>query len=165
LWKDIQDAVLENARQTTPVTQKEPFYHVVPVSATARNRKGVASFLNDNLDVEEKPMNPEEDAEALEASIIREVKPYKVAIGCPLSMHDNGCNGPLDWWRKQCNDFPNVWKLEICILCIPATSEPAERDFSAAANVVNKKRIRLDPDTVDLLIYLRGNSDFVEWKD
>ncbi len=123
--KDIQDAVLENARQTTSVTQKEPFDHVVPVSATARNRKGVASFLNDYLDVEEKPMNLKQDAEALEVSIIREVKPYKVAIGGPLSTHDNGYSGPLGWWRKHYNDFPNGWKPAICILCIPATSAPA----------------------------------------
>ncbi len=62
-------------------------------------------------------------------------------------------------------EYPNVWNLAICILCIPATSAPAERVFSAAADVVNKKRIRLDPDTVELLIYRRCNNKFVEWGD
>jgi len=37
--------------------------------------------------------------------------------------------------------------------------------FSAAAHVVNKKRVRLDPDNVNLLIFLRGNKTFVEWGD
>ncbi len=90
---------------------------------------------------------------------------YRVAIGCPLTTHDNHYICPLGWWRNHYKDFPNVWNLAIRILCIPATSAPAERVFSSAANVVNKKRIRLDPDTVDLLIYLRGNSNFVEWGD
>jgi hypothetical protein len=51
------------------------------------------------------------------------------------------------------------------ILAIPATSAPSERVFSAAAHVVNKKRVRLDPDNVNLLIFLRGNKTFVEWGD
>jgi hypothetical protein len=102
LWKDIQDAVLEISRQTTPVTQKEPFDPVVPIIAIARSRKGAATFVNDYLDVEEEHMNPEQEAEALEASIIRKVESYyKVAIGCPLSTHVNGYNYPFEWWRKH----------------------------------------------------------------
>jgi hypothetical protein len=48
-------------------------------------------------------------------------------------------------------------------LAIPATSAPSERVFSVAGNIVNKKRVRLKPDTVDLLIFLRGNKGFVTW--
>ncbi len=43
------------------------------------------------------------------------------------------------------------------ILAIPATSAPVERVFSSAANIVNKKRVRLKPENVDLLVFLRGN--------
>jgi hypothetical protein len=49
------------------------------------------------------------------------------------------------------------------ILAIPATSAPSERVFSSAANIVDKKRVRLKPENVDLLVFLRGNKDFVVW--
>ncbi len=50
------------------------------------------------------------------------------------------------------------------ILAIPATSAPSERVFSFAANIVDKKRVRLKPENVDLLVFLRGNTDFVDWE-
>jgi hypothetical protein len=46
-----------------------------------------------------------------------------------------------------------------------ATSAPSEKVFNAADKVVNQKRFRLDPVTVDLLISLWGNKGFVEWGD
>jgi hypothetical protein len=49
------------------------------------------------------------------------------------------------------------------ILAIPATSAPSERVFSSAANIVDKKRVRLKPENIDLLVFLRGNKDFVDW--
>jgi hypothetical protein len=42
-------------------------------------------------------------------------------------------------------------------------SAPSERVFSVAGNIVNKKRVRLKPDTVDLLIFLRANKEFISW--
>ncbi len=50
--------------------------------------------------------------------------------------------------------YPNVWQLAQRILAIPATSAPSERVFSAAAHVVNKKRVRLDLENVNLLTFL-----------
>ena len=37
------------------------------------------------------------------------------------------------------------------------------KSFSAAANIVDKKQVRLKPENVDLLVFLRGNKDFVDW--
>jgi hypothetical protein len=49
------------------------------------------------------------------------------------------------------------------VLAILATSAPSERVFSSSANIVDKKRVRLKPENVDLLVFLRGNKDFVDW--
>ncbi len=76
---------------------------------------------------------------------------------------DDRYNNPLDWWRIYVDKYPNIWKLASCILAIPATSAPSERIFSAAANIINKKSVCLKPETLDLLIFLRGNKDFVQW--
>jgi hypothetical protein len=75
---------------------------------------------------------------------------------------DEGYNDPLEWWRVLADKYPNIWKIASCILPIPATSAPSERVFSAAANLVNKKRACLKPETADLLLLLRerGFSQF-----
>lgn len=42
-------------------------------------------------------------------------------------------------------------------MCVPATSIPSERVFSAAGLVVNRLRSRLSPEHVDMLLFLRKN--------
>ena len=92
-----------------------------------------------------------------------EIRAYRADCGQPLFDSEGKYNNPLDWWRVNHEKFPNLWKMASCILAIPATSAPSERVFSAAANIVNKKRVSLKPETVDLLVFLRGNKDFVKW--
>ncbi len=78
-----------------------------------------------------------------------------------------------EWWlpmsprvvEKHHMAYSNIWQLAQKILAIPATSAPFERVFSAAAHVVNKKRVRLDLDNVNLLTFLRGSKNFMEWGD
>ena len=45
-------------------------------------------------------------------------------------------------------------QLAIRILCIPATSAPAERVFSVAGLTIAKNRARLAPETANELIFL-----------
>ncbi len=92
-----------------------------------------------------------------------ELKRFKSCRGIPLISHDSTFSCPLLWWKQNHKSYPNVWELSKRVLAVPSTSAPSERVFSAAANVVDKKRVRLDPDTVNLLIYLRGNKRFVDW--
>ena len=57
------------------------------------------------------------------------------------------------------------WKLAERILAIPATSAPSERVFSSAANIADKKRVRLKPYNVDSLVFLKGNEQHVDWEE
>ena len=61
---------------------------------------------------------------------------------------------PLKWWKMNGHRFPPLQKLAKKFLCRPSTSVPSERLFSAAGLTVTKGRARLDPDTVDCLLFL-----------
>ncbi|XP_028292263.1 zinc finger BED domain-containing protein 1-like [Gouania willdenowi] len=64
---------------------------------------------------------------------------------------------PALWWSLNESRFKNLSRLAKAYLCIPATSVPAERVFSAAGLVVNRLRSRLLPKHVDMLLFLNKN--------
>ncbi|KAK7160440.1 hypothetical protein R3I93_008173 [Phoxinus phoxinus] len=64
---------------------------------------------------------------------------------------------PALWWSLNEHRFKNLSRLAKAYLCIPATSVPAERVFSAAGLVVSRLRSRLLPKHVDMLLFLNKN--------
>ena len=64
---------------------------------------------------------------------------------------------PLKWWKANEHRFPILSKLAKRLLCIPATSVPAERIFSTSGLIVNKERASLKPENVDMLVFLNRN--------
>lgn len=64
---------------------------------------------------------------------------------------------PLSWWKSNEAKYPTVASLAKSFLCIPATSTPSERLFSAAGNIISKKRASLKPKHVDMLTFLHYN--------
>ena len=66
----------------------------------------------------------------------------------------DGEEDPLAWWRVHNVNFPWLSKLARKFLCIPATSSPSERLFSASGNVVTCQRSCLQPSKVDMLVFL-----------
>ena len=61
---------------------------------------------------------------------------------------------PLKWCKMNGHRFPHLQKLATKFLCRHSTSGRAERLFSAACHTVTKGIARLDPDTVDCLLFL-----------
>ena len=64
---------------------------------------------------------------------------------------------PLLWWKEKKAKFPTLALLAQSYLAIPATSTPSERLFSAAGNIVTKKRASLSAKHVDMLTFLHSN--------
>uniref|UniRef100_H3AUA9 HAT C-terminal dimerisation domain-containing protein n=1 Tax=Latimeria chalumnae TaxID=7897 RepID=H3AUA9_LATCH len=64
---------------------------------------------------------------------------------------------PLEWWRVNENCYRKLARLAKAYLCIPATSVPAERVFSAAGLIVNRLRSRLSLEHVGMLTFLNKN--------
>ncbi|XP_051798998.1 zinc finger BED domain-containing protein 4-like [Acanthochromis polyacanthus] len=69
----------------------------------------------------------------------------------------DGEEDPLVWWRMHNVNFPWLCKLARKFLCIPATSSPSERLFSASGNIVTCQRSCLKPSKVDMLVFLTKN--------
>lgn len=64
---------------------------------------------------------------------------------------------PLQWWKENAARFPTLAILAKSYLSVPATSTPSERVFSAAGNIVTKKRASLSREHVDMLTFLHYN--------
>ncbi|XP_058252538.1 E3 SUMO-protein ligase ZBED1-like [Hemibagrus wyckioides] len=75
----------------------------------------------------------------------------------PLSKTEN----PLSWWKSNEAKYPTLASLAKSFLCIPATSTPSERLFSAAGNITSKKRASLTLEHVDMLTFLHCNSKWL----
>ena len=64
---------------------------------------------------------------------------------------------PLSSWKANTTRFPQLAAVAGTIACIPATSTQAERVFSPAGVIVDKRRSRLASDMVDGLVFLNKN--------
>ena len=60
------------------------------------------------------------------------------------------------FWKRKKDLFPHLYKLARSILAVPATSASSEREFSAAGFLLNEKRSRLKPETVESLLLIRS---------
>lgn len=68
----------------------------------------------------------------------------------------------LQWWKANRDRYPMLARLAKSYLCIPGTSTPSERLFSAAGNITSKKRASLSQEHVDMLTFLHCNAKFLK---
>lgn len=64
---------------------------------------------------------------------------------------------PLSWWSSQKDKLPLLSKLARRVLCIPATSAPSERVFSAAGLTIANRRASLNAENAAALIFLHDS--------
>lgn len=62
----------------------------------------------------------------------------------------------LSFWKTK-QEFPRLRTLARKYLSIPAATVCSERLFSTAGLITDKKRNRLDPDRVKMLVFLKKN--------
>lgn len=67
-------------------------------------------------------------------------------------------SSPTEWWKVNEGRFPRLANVARRYLCIPGTSVSSECVFSADGLTVNRLRVRLNPDHVNMLIFLNKNT-------
>ncbi|KAJ4924099.1 hypothetical protein JOQ06_000339 [Pogonophryne albipinna] len=75
----------------------------------------------------------------------------------PAELNIGRLEDPLNYWQTQKHVYPNLHKPAVTFLCTPASSVPCERVFSKAGEVVSKKINRLNPKTVEKILFLNKN--------
>ena len=100
---------------------------------------------------------------SLVAVIAFEVSMFQREKSCSLCDDSGKYNCPLQWWKVNVSKYPYLRRLAKRLFCIPATSAPSEHVFSAASNIINKKRACLTPTNAALLMFLQGNKHAVSW--
>ena len=66
---------------------------------------------------------------------------------------------PLGWWSQHAEQFPVLAQLANKWLCICATSCSSERLFSTSGHIVTPARASLNPEKVNMLVFLAKNLD------
>ncbi|KAG9278171.1 zinc finger BED domain-containing protein 1-like [Astyanax mexicanus] len=120
-------------------------------------RSALETLLQSDTDSQSENEDGESEDYRKVQAVISEVRLY---FGeAPLSKKDD----PLQWWSENEGRFPMLSKLSKSFLCIPATSTPSERIFSAAGNICSQKRASLSPRHVEMLTFLAMNKSLVQF--
>ena len=97
----------------------------------------------------------EDDDESLEQQlsfseiIIGEIKNYQKL---KTTLTDTMC--PLQFYKFNCHQLPNMAKIAKNLFCITASSVPSECLFSKTGELISKKRARLSPSRAEELLML-----------
>ncbi|XP_038130854.1 E3 SUMO-protein ligase ZBED1-like [Cyprinodon tularosa] len=109
-----------------------------------KGKKSLGSFFKTAVGSSVSCMQPEDVVEA-------ELNSYL------MTPTIDGEEDPLAWWKMHRINFPQLCNMARKYLCVPATSAPSERLFSAGGNIVTCTRSSLKPAKVDMLIFLAKN--------
>jgi len=173
LWKEILEAIVALAKDKAKVVGTENIEEDEDGDAgskgsKSKNDKGktissLGKFMKKRMIRKGDNPNQQVSNTAIRAALRYELSMYRAA---PIDISEDILQyledtNPLDWWKKNHQNYPNVWALAKQFLPVPATSAPSERAFSAAGNVVTLRRCSLNVDLVDDIVLLRENIDRV----
>ena len=152
----------------------------VPLARVPLARAGGTNMLIDMFEDLYDPTNEERDDTAPESeglqddaillSILKDELLHYQTMKGQLMM--DGPDGPRDisavytnqlhWWARSAAGLPHLSVLAKQFLCIPSTSAPSERVFSAAGLTITKSRASLHPDNASDLIFLHNSWPYAE---
>ncbi|XP_037502732.1 E3 SUMO-protein ligase ZBED1-like [Rhipicephalus sanguineus] len=141
--------LLELARtELQQLPPEEESSDCVEASTSTAHKERVSSIWNSI----EKLAVSSERRHCTETANIKEFKRY---LREPTCRRDQD---PLAWWKETGKQhFPELCKMAMKDMGIPATSVPSEKLFSTAGNIVTARREKLTSDHVQQLLFLHEN--------
>ena len=111
--------------------------------------KGLGAFLDHNAD--DIPSLVKATSLTSTEKINKEVNDYCDEAVMPTD------TDVLQWWKMREGHYPALANIAKNYLCICATSMPSEQIFSKSGYICNKRRNRLLPENVNILVFLSDN--------
>jgi len=62
----------------------------------------------------------------------------------------------LQWWKSDSSIFPQLYRLVLPLLSIPASLTASEHVFIETGRVLEARRQQFSPDLLDSLVFLRN---------
>ena len=59
----------------------------------------------------------------------------------------------FDFWKEKSEEYSALFKVANHVLCVPASSAPVERIFSAGGLIMRPHRARLSGNMLEMLVY------------
>ena len=70
----------------------------------------------------------------------------------------------FEFWRERRREFPSLFTLSTHALCVPASSTSVKRLCSASGLILRPQRARLSSEMLEIPVYLKCYSNFLEKK-
>ena len=172
--EDIWEEVAKRCLKIRDSVRPRPLHNLVPnVTVNLPNYPAflldIQNTLGQQAVVEQPTIDPVTKAKA---DIEDEMKRYKeepLLNLVNLIQNEEGTgepkyefNDPLIWWELKSDFYPYLSTLVLRILCIPATSAPSERLFSAAGITIAADRSNMLPHHCESLVFLRKNWEYLK---
>ncbi|XP_057186575.1 E3 SUMO-protein ligase ZBED1 [Triplophysa rosa] len=135
------------------LAQTEQTSTASPTPTSENQRQSLATLLNKITSTRQQRAEEGEHSStlSLNSKIEAEVKVY---ISVPVIKSETE---PLQWWSLHTEELPHLAAVAQKFLCIPATSVPSERVFSASGHILSPLRAKLKPEKVNMLTFLHFN--------
>ena len=134
-----------------PADEDEDFYSLLMVHGQDNYE------IQQQLPIDDIPVEAQVDAEIAFYKALQFLQGKKTAEDGTTTYLN-----PLEWWRNKTAKLPIMSKLARRVLCIPATSAPSERVFSAAGLTIANRRASLNAENAAALIFLHESWSEVE---
>ncbi|KAJ0036129.1 hypothetical protein NQD34_004806 [Periophthalmus magnuspinnatus] len=151
---DIVSITVQEALRLVPVNvRQEPPAEMTsrPISTSTLDKASTHGLTGLLKKITATRQQRTEEQSTIEDQVKAEVKIYM----CLPSVETE--EDPLLWWGGHAGELPHLSRIARRFLCIPATSVPSERIFSASGSIVTPHRARLNPEKVNMLTFLHFN--------
>ncbi|CAH1238655.1 ZBED1 [Branchiostoma lanceolatum] len=159
VWDRLTDNIEVSESHMSTVVKTEP-EEVVPVQNSKPQEDSQTPAKKPKLNVMEEIFEDDDDVVVthveppvpLRLRIQQEILKFKAMPKLKPS------EDVLAFWQGKADELPILSRHAKKYLVVPGTSVPSERVFSTAGDIVSAERSRLDPDTVNQLLFLNKNT-------